>query len=33
MKTFVMGDIHGNNRGLIQCLQRADFNFEEDTLI
>lgn len=33
MKTFVMGDIHGNNIGLLQCLQRADFNFEEDTLI
>lgn len=33
MRTFVMGDIHGNYRGLLQCLERSGFNKEEDTLI
>jgi serine/threonine protein phosphatase 1 len=32
-KTFVIGDIHGAHRALIQCLQRADFNYEKDHLI
>lgn len=32
-KTFVMGDIHGNYRALKQCLERSNFNNEEDTLI
>jgi len=32
-RTFVMGDIHGNNRGLLQCLKRAEFDNEFDTLI
>ena len=33
MRTFVCGDIHGNHRGLLQCLERSKFNKEEDTLI
>lgn len=33
MKKFVMGDIHGNYKGLLQCLERSKFNKEEDTLI
>lgn len=32
-KTFVMGDIHGNHRALIQCLTRSGFNNLEDRLI
>ena len=28
-----MGDIHGNYRGLLQCLERSGFNKEEDILI
>lgn len=32
-KTFVCGDIHGANKALIQCLERANFNKEVDTLI
>jgi len=33
MKTFVMGDIHGGYKALLQCLQRANFDYENDTLI
>ena len=33
MKTFVIGDIHGSAKGLSQCLERSDFNNEEDALI
>lgn len=33
MKTFVIGDIHGNYKALIQCLERSSFNNETDTLI
>jgi serine/threonine protein phosphatase 1 len=33
MKTFVIGDIHGNYRALLQCLERSGFNKEIDTLI
>lgn len=33
MRRFVMGDIHGANRALEQCLERSAFNFEEDQLI
>lgn len=33
MNTFVMGDIHGGHKALVQCLQRAGFNYEQDTLI
>ncbi len=32
-KRFAMGDLHGNYKGLIQCLERANFNIEEDLLI
>lgn len=32
-KTFVMGDIHGNYRALLQCLERSGFDKQEDTLI
>lgn len=32
-KTFAMGDIHGNYRGLLQCLERSGFDKENDTLI
>jgi predicted phosphodiesterase len=32
-RTFVMGDIHGAHRALVQCLHRANFNPEVDTLI
>lgn len=33
MKTFVIGDIHGGYKALMQCLERSEFNKEEDTLI
>lgn len=33
MRTFVMGDIHGAYQALLQCLQRAGFDNEKDTLI
>lgn len=32
-KTFVIGDIHGAYRALVQVLQRAKFDCENDTLI
>lgn len=32
-RTFVMGDVHGAYKALIQCLQRAGFDYERDTLI
>jgi serine/threonine protein phosphatase 1 len=31
--TFVLGDIHGALRALKQCLERANFDYERDTLI
>lgn len=33
MRRFVIGDIHGSYRGMIQVLERAGFNKEEDLLI
>lgn len=33
MKRFVIGDIHGNLKGLLQCLERSGFNKEHDLLI
>lgn len=33
MRTFVIGDIHGGYKALIQCLARSGFNKEEDRLI
>ena len=32
-KTFVIGDIHGNYKGLLQCLERSGFENDVDTLI
>lgn len=32
MKKFVIGDIHGAHRALKQCLERAQFDYEEDEL-
>jgi len=32
-KTYVMGDIHGAYKALVQCLERSGFNKDEDTLI
>jgi len=31
--TFVIGDIHGAHRALKQCLERANFDYDNDTLI
>lgn len=33
MKTFVIGDIHGRHKALIEVLNKANFNYEEDKLI
>ena len=33
MRRFVIGDIHGNNKALIQCLERSKFDFDKDQLI
>lgn len=33
MKTFVIGDIHGAYKALIQCLERSGFDKENDLLI
>lgn len=33
MKTFVIGDIHGNIEALNQCLKRSNIDFDKDTLI
>lgn len=33
MKTFVIGDVHGAYRALVQCLERSEINKEEDLLI
>ena len=33
MKTFVIGDVHGNNRALLQCLEKSGFDKENDKLI
>jgi len=32
-RTFVMGDIHGAYRALVQCLQRSGFDYQYDILI
>ena len=32
-KTFVIGDVHGSNRALLQCLERSRFDKENDILI
>lgn len=33
MRTLCVGDIHGSHKALLQCLERSEFNKEEDTLI
>ena len=33
MNRFVLGDIHGANIALEQCLERSEFDFEKDMLI
>ena len=33
MNTFVIGDIHGAHKALMQCLKGSEFNYAEDTLI
>ncbi|MFI5140704.1 MAG: metallophosphoesterase [Sphingobacteriales bacterium] len=33
MKTFVVGDIHGTYRALLQCFERSSFNNRNDRLI
>lgn len=33
MRRFVIGDIHGNYKALIQCLERSGFNYDRDLLI
>jgi serine/threonine protein phosphatase 1 len=32
-KTFVIGDIHGAHRALLQCFENSNFNLASDTLI
>ena len=33
MKTFVMGDIHGAYKALVQCFERSGFDYQKDRLI
>ncbi|MBI5415570.1 MAG: metallophosphoesterase [Candidatus Omnitrophica bacterium] len=33
MKVFVIGDIHGAHKALVQCLQRCGFDYGKDRLI
>jgi serine/threonine protein phosphatase 1 len=33
MRTFVIGDIHGAYKALLQCFARAGFNYDRDRLI
>ena len=33
MKTFVIGDIHGSYKALLQCFERSAFDYSEDRLI
>ena len=33
MKTFVVGDIHGAHKALVQVLERSGLDRESDTLI
>lgn len=32
-RVLVIGDLHGNHKGLIQALEKAGFDYENDTLI
>lgn len=33
MRTFVLGDVHGGHRALLQCFERCSFDYEADRLI
>ena len=33
MKTYVIGDIHGSYKALLQCFERSGFNYSKDRLI
>lgn len=33
MRTFIMGDLHGEYEKLLSCLQQVNFDYENDTLI
>ncbi len=33
MRRFVIGDIHGANKALVQCLDKSGFDYEQDVLI
>ena len=33
MRKFVIGDIHGNAKGLLSCLSKIRFDYENDLLI
>lgn len=33
MKTYVIGDLHGGYRGLMECLKKVNFDYENDKLI
>jgi serine/threonine protein phosphatase 1 len=33
MKRYVIGDIHGNYKALVEVLEKSSFNYEEDMLI
>lgn len=33
MKTFVLGDVHGAYRALLQCFERSGFDYDKDGLI
>lgn len=33
MRQFVIGDIHGAHKALVQCLERSGFDYEHDQLI
>jgi len=33
MKTFVLGDVHGAYKALLQCFQRSGFDYKKDRLI
>ena len=33
MRTFVIGDIHGAHKALLQCFERSNFDYDNDRLI
>ena len=33
MKTFILGDVHGAHKALLQVLSKSNFDYENDTLI